>query len=61
MVFLCCVFVVLLLVGVVSGFIGICLRGGKYCYEGRVEVEYNGEWRVVCDYGWDKKVVKVVC
>lgn len=61
MAFLCRVLVVLLLAGVVSGFTGIRLRGGKHRHEGRVEVEYNGEWRAVCDHGWDKKAAKVVC
>lgn len=39
----------------------VCLINGKYNYEGWVEVNYNGIWRVVCDYGWDRKVVWVVC
>ncbi|XP_020623726.1 lysyl oxidase homolog 2A-like [Orbicella faveolata] len=61
MAFLCRVLLVLLLAGVVSGFTGIRLRGGKHRHEGRVEVEHNGEWKAVCDHGWDKKAAKVVC
>lgn len=61
MAFLCRVLLVLLLAGVVSGFTGIRLRGGKHLHEGRVEVEHNGEWKAVCDHGWDKKAAKVVC
>lgn len=39
----------------------VCLKGGKYFYEGWIEVLYNGMWKVVCDYGWDRNGVRVVC
>jgi len=61
MAFLFRVLLVLLLAGVASGFTGIRLRGGKHGHEGRVEVEHNGEWKAVCDHGWDKKAAQVVC
>ena len=50
-----------LLAGVVDGFTGIRLRGGKHRFEGRVEVQRDGEWRGVCDHGWNKHAANVVC
>ena len=44
-------------------YIGIAVRlvGGSSYNEGRVEVNYNGEWGTICSYGWSSTDAGVVC
>ena len=39
----------------------IRLVGGRYSWEGRVEIYLNGEWGTITDDGADKMDAQVVC
>ena len=40
---------------------GIRLVGGQNKFEGLVEVCQDGQWKTVCNPGWDNKEARVVC
>ena len=39
----------------------IQLVGGQNKFEGLVEVCQDGQWKTVCNPGWDNKEARVVC
>lgn len=41
--------------------LGIRLVGSNDGYSGRVELQYYGEWGVICDDNWDVHDAEVVC
>ena len=41
--------------------IGIRLVGGRNEYEGRIEVQYQGQWGTVCDDGFGMDDARVAC
>lgn len=37
------------------------LVGGTNEWEGRVEIKHHGNWRTICDHGWDDIDATVAC
>ena len=37
------------------------LANGLHKYDGRVEMYWNSEWRIVCYDGWDELDAQVIC
>ena len=41
--------------------VAVRLSDGRSEHEGRVEVQYLGEWGIICDDHWDVTEANVIC